>query len=256
MPVKRLNFTNRGRLTRDQANITIHPEPPARFTAKLDLSHLKKVAFSAKVFVEAYQRTTRMRFNFGTVGNIEHPTEYESRLTEFEDWRGVSFRVKVTEMGEFPGRIIAWANNIHPKTPDAQSQTDLVLWRDAELNGLLWDLDFTERGPVVLIERDVGVSNVTGDGRFIASVYPEILRRTLEHAFLVEREAFDDSESWVYPWIHDYLRDRLGFDSPPPDVGNADEVRRWINRAVHEFGRQHDLARLWLAAASSMGEPR
>ncbi|MDC0273971.1 hypothetical protein OAK91_04485 [Planctomycetaceae bacterium] len=253
MPVKRINFTNRSKLTRDQANVLVHPGKPATFEVVLNLSHLPESAATARVFVEAYHRTTRMRFSFGTVTNYASPPPHELRLTEFPDWRDVSFRVKVTDVNESPGRIIAWANKIHPKGPDDDQQNDLVRWKDAELNGRLWDMEFDENGPVVLVEKTVGHASVGQDSRFVAVAYPEILRRSLAQALLIDKTPGDDPEHWFAAWTKGYLNGKLGL--PPMDFDAEDFEQRsdWIEQAVDAFGRQYKLADQWSAASDTKG---
>lgn len=253
MPVKRLNFTNRSKLTREQANVLVHPGQPATFEAVLNLSHLPESAGTARVFVEAYHRTTRMRFPFGTVASPAPPPLHELRLTEFPDWKDVSFRVKVTDVTDSPGRIIAWANNIHPKGPDDDKQNDLVRWKDADLGGRLWDIEFDEKGPVVLVEKTVGHATVGQDGRFIAVAYPEILRRSLGEALLVEKTTGDDPEHWFTAWNKGYLTEKLGLPTVPPDANDIEQRRDWIEQAVAAFGSQFKLVDQWLTASGTKG---
>lgn len=253
MPVKRLNFTNRSKLTRDQANVLVHPGKPATFEAILNLSHLPESAGTARVFVEAYHRTTRMRFPFGTVASLAPPPPLELRLTEFPDWKDVSFRVKVTDVAESPGRIIAWANNIHPKGPEDDRQSDLVRWKDADLNGRLWDMEFDEKGPVVLVEKTIGHASVGQDGRFVAVAYPEILRRSLTEALLVDKTSGDDPEHWFTAWTKGYLTGKLELPPVPEDASDIEQRRDWIEQAVAAFGLQFKLADQWLAASGTKG---
>src|SRR4051812_26575624 len=100
MPIKRMNFTSRKRLTRDAANVVIHPAPdpaaPATFDVDFDLTPLRPDANDARIFVEAYHQTTRMRFDYGTVAAPLAPPPARRRLVEFSDWRDVRFRIKVT----------------------------------------------------------------------------------------------------------------------------------------------------------------
>lgn len=257
MPVRRLNFTNRSKLTREQANVRVHPGQPATFEAVLDLSHLVESAGSARVFVEAYHRTTRMRFAFGTVAKLTPPSHVDSRLTEFPDWKDISFRVKVTDIsGNSPGRIIAWANNIRPKAADDDEQKDLVRWKDDDLNGLLWDLEFDEKGPVVRIEKAIGHGSVGQDPRFIAVAYPEILRRSLTQALLVEKVSVDDTEHWFFSWKQGYLKGTLGLTDVPEGADSLEEIQirtEWIEQAVSAFGRQFKLADQWQSAVEAKG---
>ncbi len=253
MPVKRLNFTNRSKLTREQANVRVHPGKPATFEAMLNLSHLPESAASARVFVEAFHRTTRMRFAFGTVAHLTPPSPVDLRLTEFPDWEDVSFRVKVTDDTDTPGRIIAWANNIDPAKPEDGQINDLVRWKDDSLNGRLWDLQFEEKGPIVLVEKSVGCQAIGRDRQFVAAAYPEILRRILTQALLIEKTSGDDLEHWFTPWNKGYLTLQLGLPPMPEDAEDIPSRRDWIEQAVEAFGRKHRLADQWLASASAKG---
>jgi len=249
MSVQRINFTQRSRLTREQANITIHPDGedrPASFEARLNLSDLREAAGDARVFVEAYHQTTRMRFDFGTVAAITAPTAPELRLAEFPDWKDVRFRVKVTDVDGTPGKLIAWADRIKPQGPDDQDEPDLVRFLDAELFGLLWDLDFDEQGPVVRIEKKHNAQDVGRDPVFQSAVFPEVMRRTLEYAFIEEQVPYPNPGHWSTLWVDGFIKAKLGLKSPPATDGSEEaDVRRWIRGAVETFARQHRIADLW-----------
>lgn len=250
MSVQRINFTQRSRLTRDQANVVIHPDgddKPATFEARLNLEQLPASAADAKVFVEAYHQTTRMRFGYGTVAAISEPPLNDRRLTEFADWTDVRFRVKVTDVTDTPGRLLAWADRIKPKGPDDHDEPDLVHFKDAELFGKLWDMEFDdEKGPIVLIEQRLGAQQVGRDDRFCACVFPEVLRRTLEYAFLDERVPYPQPGHWSTTWVDGFIKPKLGM-KPPPSVDDAGEqaLRQWVQLAVDNFARKHRMSDLW-----------
>jgi len=242
-----MNFTSRKRLTRDHANLVIHPAPdpgvPAVFDVELDLAHLRPAADSARIFVEAYHQTTRMRFDFGTVAAPVKPPLAERRLHEFPDWRDVRFRVKITDVTRSPGRILAWANRIKPKGPEQRDESDLVRFRDADLEGLLWDIEFDEEGPIVLVERNAGGAQRVGrSDAFIAAAYPEILRLSLERALIEEKAAHDDPQHWLKLWYDGYLKPKLGA-GPPPEQDQA--KRSWITDVVRAFGRRFEVVDYW-----------
>lgn len=249
MPIKRINFTSRKRLTRDHANVVIHPHPdpaaPPTFDMQLDLACLRPAGDNARVFVEAYHQTTRMRFDFGTVAAVVAPLPAQRRLHEFADWKDIRFRIKVTDVTESPGRIVAWADRIKPKGPDDQDQPDLVRFKDADLYGLLWDIEFDDEGPVVLIERNAGGAQQVGrNDRFKAAVYPEILRRLLERALLEDKAAHDDEGHWFKLWYDGYFKAKLALGAPPPDDQEAAR-RNWITEAVNAFARRFQIVDYW-----------
>jgi hypothetical protein len=261
MSIKRMNFTSRRRLTRDQANVVIHPAPdasvPATFDVELDLSTLRPAADAARVFVEAYHQTTRMRFDFGTVGAIVKPPMNKLRLQEFSEWRDIRFRVKITGVNHDHGRILAWADRIKPRGPEDQDELDLVRFRDADLYGLLWDMDYDDEGPIVQIERNAGGAQRVGrSDHFIAAVYPEVLRRALEKALLEEQMSHDDPEHWFQRWYAGYLKAKLGMNPPPPP-DQQEPRREWIKNAVHAFGGRFQIVHHWPAedAQQAGGKP-
>jgi len=251
VPIKRMNFTSRRRLTREHANVVIHPAPdpaaPATFDVVLDLTPLRPAADAARVFVEAYHQTTRMRFDFGTVAVPLKPSPGQLELTEFADWRDVRFRVKVTDVDGAHGRILALADRIKPKSPEDQDEPDLVRFRDTDLYGLLWDIDFDDEGPIVLIERGAGGAQQVGrNDLFKAAVYPEILRRSLERALIEDEAAHDDPQHWIKLWYEGYLKPKLGL-APPPPPEEKQSRREWISRAVRAFAGRFRVVQYWPA---------
>jgi hypothetical protein len=258
MAVQRINFTNRKRLTREQANVAIRPDGdggPATFDAILDLSLLAPAADAARVFVEAYHQSTRMRFDFGTVALVKQPAL--RRLHEFPDWRDVRFRVKVTDVTGSPGRIVALADRIKPKGPDDNEEPDLVRFKDADLDGLLWDVDFDDEGPIVLVERTAGGAQKLGrDDHFIAAAFPEVLRRALERALVEDKAAHDDSAHWFKLWFDGYFVPKLALKAPPP-ADQESGRRQWITNAVNLFARRFQMASYWAADdGAKLGEKK
>lgn len=250
MSVQRINFTQRSRLTREQANVTIHPdgeEQPATFEAQLNLADFRETSGDARVFVEAYHQTTRMRFDYGTVAACSPPPPAKLRLTEFLDWRDIRFRVKVTDVRETPGKLIAWADRIRPQGPDDKDEPDLVHFKDAELFGRLWDLEFHEdRGPVVLIEKKHGAQEVGRDPTFQSAVFPEVLRRTLDCVYLEEQMPYPNPGHWSTLWVDGFIKTKLGLPAPPSVEGDGEPaVRKWIQQVVETFARHHRMADLW-----------
>lgn len=245
----RLNYTSRKRLKLDKLGIRIRPDngQAATFDAELNLEDLRPEHDAARVFIEAYRQSTRMRFDFGTVANPTPPAMDARRLIEFEDWKRVLFRIKVTKVtGDDHGRLVAWRNRIRPVGPEDAPERDLLYFENADLDGRVWDLRFDDDlGPVVLIDHRAGDRHdVGGDPKFRASVYPEVLRRTLTQAFILEQENGDDDDHWSRAWLQEFLKPQLKLPDPPPLEDSAAR-RQWIDDAVHAFGRRHSFSRRW-----------
>ncbi|MFN4241827.1 MAG: hypothetical protein ACK4PI_01170 [Tepidisphaerales bacterium] len=246
MPTNHLNFTRRIRLTREQVVVRVQPGPPATFDADLDLPQPPRLPESARVFVEAYRGAVRMRFDFGTVGRVMKPLLSQRVLSEFDDQIHLRFRVKVTDVADTPGKILAWANNIKPRGPDGEEIDDPLPWKHEDLDGRVWDIRFEgESGPIGLIDRSLAVQTTVQDDAFIAAVYPEALRRILVQALIHEQRSGEEETYWFTPWYRGYLKGRLRMRDLPDDINGR---WQWIEDAVAAFGREFRVLNYWKRA--------
>lgn len=252
----RLNYTGRRKITLDHIDVHILPieNGPATFDLGLHLEDLRPRHDSAHVFIEAYRQSTRMRFDWGTVGILTPPPTTALCLTEFTDWRRVLFRIKVTDVTEQPGKLIAWCDQIKPAGPDNEPKSDLLWFENADLDGPLWALRFDDvQGPVVQIANDAGdCHTVGGDPRFQAAVFPEIMRRVLTQAFITDRENGHDEEHWSHAWLDGFLKPQFKLPEPPA-LDDEDGRREWIEQAVQTFAHRHRFGETW--ATTSKEQP-
>lgn len=242
----RLNYTSRKKLSEHEASVRIHPsdEGPATFEARLALDSLRPAGDDARVFIEAYHQSIRMRFDFGKVGDLTPPPLDQLKLTAFDDWELIRFRVKVTDVSDSRGKILAWRNSFRPRGPKDRPDDDLVRFSSANLEGLVWDLDFDEEGPIVQIDPRAGDRYTVGsDQKFSAAVYPEVLRRTLFRAFIVDEQDGSDEDHWSHRWLNEFLKPKLGIERVPD--GGPTAVMRWIDDVVTEFAGRHRFWKLW-----------
>lgn len=241
MPIRRLNYTNRRKLSREHVRISLsggNDGQPRTFSAEFALP--LGLPGAARVFVEAYRTSpaARMRFSFGTVDAIRPPAPDECRLTEFTHDLPPLFRVKITDSGERRGRLIADVQRIRPLMPDDQPDKRrgilYTAWRDND--GLVWKLEFdASHGPTLWIDnRADPFHDLPQKTEFKALVYPEIMRRALIEA-LHDEHSIDDPESWHHRWRMFPSR-AFGFMEPiPPD---DDERREWVDAAVRWCARK------------------
>ncbi len=110
--IRKFNYTGRERILGNDVRILLKEEDSLRtFDASIDLDGYELPA-SALVDVEAYRSgsPTWMRFSFGNVAKIEAPAD--RRLTEFDSFDGIKFRVRVTSVEEPTGLLLAEADRI------------------------------------------------------------------------------------------------------------------------------------------------
>lgn len=244
MPIRRLNFTKRRRLTSQE--VQIHLSPASQGLPRLFDVHLQlpsDLPPDGRVFVEAYRTSppARMRFDFGSVSRLEPPPSDRRRLSAFtEDVPPPQFRVKVTDVSARRGRLLA-EGRIRPVVPDEDSRkrSGILHVYHKDLEGLVWDLDFDNPGyePTLFIDDTADAArDLAHDPRFIALVYPEVLRRTLAKILIDDRDLAEDG--WGAPWMK-FARGIPDVRSEEPASGaEREEWETWIAEVVKAFARQ------------------
>ncbi len=245
--IRRLNYTGRKRIARARATVRLVPAPGGgwQFDAEFDL-HGYDFPADASVFIEAYNATSYMRFDFGTVAAQRPPRDL--RLTEITASPLPKFRLKVVDMRR--GLLLGVADKLVPLQPEdalARKQSLLpVEFRD--LGDRVWRLDLSDWPVLELNQRiaDLGEIARSADS-FLALVYPEVVRRILHEALIVQEQTdpdFDDDD-WTSLWLR-YVCSLPGVERPPePQPAASSEeaqalAESWIERAVQAFCRARD----------------
>lgn len=236
MPTAKLNYTGRRKIESRHAVITLKREAERknRYSAALDLASYA-FAPDARVVVEAYRRTTVMRFNHGTV---MVPTQPDSDvLEEFDNSEAVLFRVYVTAASGRPGVLLGRAEELQPREQEEPpvDRKALLPVEPAELDDEIWRLDF---GAVVVLQINSKLPDwrqTAASPQFKALVYPAVLRQVLTKILLLEEyDDGDDSDSWKCHWCQ--------FAKRLPGVGQLpserDEREAWIEEAAKALARK------------------
>lgn len=237
MAIRRLNYTRRGRLTREQVRITLHDtRGGSSFDAVLDLGK-ERFPADARVFVEAYHRTASMRFDFGRVGHLEPPAN--RLLSEFSDPSAVLFRVKVTAASGRIGMLLGEADKLHPAANDDRDEQRVPLLPVVaeDLGEEIWRVSFDDSGTTLLVnKRLTNWSEFVRTPLFRATVFPAATRAILVRITRIEEiMSPDDDEDWRSRWIR-FATSLPG--SGPVDQNNLDE---WVEDAVAAFARHNRL---------------
>jgi hypothetical protein len=245
--IRRLNYTGRKRIARARAAVRLIPAPSGgwAFDVEFDLEGYDFPA-DANVFVEAYNATSYMRFDFGTVAARRPPPDL--RLTEVTSSPLPKFRIKVVDSRH--GLLLGVADKLVPlHSEDALAGKQSLLpveFRD--LGDRIWRLDVSD-WPVLELNRrfaDLGEIARSADS-FVALVYPEVVRQVLHEALIVQEQTDPDfdEDDWTSLWLR-FACSLPGVDAPPEAQpgSSADEAHAltegWIERAVQAFCRARD----------------
>jgi len=247
---RRLNSTGRKRISRDRVVIELTPPldtfsfPSA--TAEINLTGLD-LAPSARVALEAYFRSSSMRFPCGTVGSVAIPSRLI--LTDVDRGGAIQFRLLVIA-SDGSGRILASAEGLKPlrksETPDRQP---LLPLRETDLGEELWRVDLDERnGPWLVINSRVPglAGKLRSDLLIQGLILPHALREVLRH---MPSEGEDEED---HDWGDDWRKflGQLDVAAEPEDPADEESVYQWVEDAVDRFSRLKRFAELVRGAGS------
>jgi hypothetical protein len=246
---RRLNSTGRKRITRDRIIIELTPPldtfsfPTA--TAEINLAELD-LDSEARVVLEAYYRSSSMRFPCGTIGSIDIPQKLV--LTDIDRGGAVQFRLLVVA-ADHSGRILASAEGIKPRQKsDTPERQPLLPLRETDLGEELWRVDLNERnGPWLLINSRVPglAARLRSDVLVQGLILPHALREVLR-SLPYEGEDEDDHD-WGDDW-RKFLR-ALDVEVEPDDTADEEAVQDWVEDAVIRFSQLKRFAELVRAAS-------
>ncbi len=192
----------------------------------------------ARVYIEAYHRTSFMRFDCGSVSSLSIPAD--RRLTDI-DGASVRFRIKIVD-GENAHRILAVAEDIRvtERAPQSAGRVPLlpVQFTDT-LDPQAWRVSFEPDSPVLeLNNRIAGIANIAKDDTLsFALVYPAAVRAILTQILLIDRhEAFDDATEWWALWMRWASR-----QTAAPLPADVEDAPAWIEDVVSSFASQYRL---------------
>jgi hypothetical protein len=256
MTIRRINHTKRRRI--DKQDVTIRllapADRPQAFGVSLDLAkHKDNLPADAKIFIEAYRQTTRMRFGFGTVANPGFAAG-RALLSDFDDADAVLFAVKVTGVsGSAAGLLLADRDGISPTDgTDTSGREALLPTCSADLGQEMWKLDFQNSTVVLQINSRIpDWKRFAGSRVFKAVAYPAIIRQVLTRIVVVEEwDSEDDSEDWRSKWLlfarsiprMREVEEKEEVAGVPEDIGGRYE---WIEEVAAAFSNNAELLKMY-----------
>lgn len=246
MAIRRMNYTKRNNLQNSDVQVALGPENGAgvrTFTVELDLPNT--LPASAMLALEAYNSSppVRMRFDLGTVGSPRILTPEEAVLTDFpREVETPLFRLKAIDPDENRGKLLADARQIRPinAADKKEARQGLLYIGHRKLEGLVWDLEVDRPGeePTLWIDTEADPAReLPRDPKFVALVYPEVLRGVLTHLIIDEKMCgIGDEDEWGHAWftLASELPGMAG-EHPPTPEDDEDVRRQWIGQAIRAF---------------------
>ncbi len=231
---RRINSTGRVRITRDRINISLEEPAGAIFPWATATINLEKVGLpdNAPVVIEAYYRSSSMRFACGTTKNIKVPDRMI--LSDIDRGGAVHFRVLVLAPDK-SGRILASAERLRPaKKGDGPDRQPLLPLRETDLGTELWKIDIDDRtGPTLLVNNRVPglAARIRTSPLLHGVILPHAFRTILQNLTAAGEDEEDDL--WGTDWRK--FLDELGVPTEPDDPNDEDSRDEWVETAVKVF---------------------
>ncbi len=252
--LKRINYTDRRRIPRNQIAVNVDPADPASFTVDLPadlLSNPETEAVYADITSAGSSEVLRHTLTWTGSGLARGPYPL-GRIS----WKKAIFDIKVVEtVGDAPGRILRRASRIKAVGAGGGAQGEaahqLLTTIREPIGEQVWTLRFTDE--VTLIINDalsMTEEQFVANQAFASLVFPEICRRALEWALVSEGVAPEDlnaeETSAAALWIRFALDVAPDAESPSIPTGgwtpqNRGELEEWIEEVVRGLCKRHRL---------------
>lgn len=236
---RRINSTGRKRIERKCIEINMMECLPGEpLSASVTLS-LQEQGFPgrASVVIEAYRRSSGMRFDCGTVDapSVSDPLV----LREIDRSGSVLFRLKVIDNNLEPGKLLGSAERLRPRDgEDSEDRRSIfpVLNRDLEED--VWKVEIEQGdGPKLIL--NTRVPNFSYEVRNNPVTQGILLPAALRFVFeeLVRPSDTGESEDepdWKERWLR-YCDVELGIKDDPRNSLGDEAKKNWIDDATEKF---------------------
>lgn len=237
------NYTERVRINQGSVNMQLFTGPDGiqMFDADIDLSSYHSLPSGTRIYIEAYYRSSLMRFEVGLY-NPETP-RYELRSVRLDDLQDpiVYFRIKLVDTSERIGRLVGGLERVQAFNRDSQQVQRIGLLPvnfGVDLGNRIWEVQFPDDGtdPMLCVNSHLNADDgllrnfVAQESAFVSLVFPEALRRIMEK-LLEEGYDSSDEESWQYKWA----RFAMSFGVGPPPSNDEDSKSIWVDDVVEAF---------------------
>jgi hypothetical protein len=232
---RRINSTGRKKISQDKIDLRILagvPGEPLRAKLGIDLDSLGLPA-SASVSVEAYHRSTAMRFDCGTVGAKKIPETLS--LNELDQAGGVLFRIKIVDRDVQQGKILASADRVRPSIEgEHMGRKSIFPVQYRDLGQEIWRVDIEDdAGPFLLLNSKVPalMHRIDENPLIAGALLPAAFRIVLLHMAYNPSEDDEDGAGWKTDWKR-FCGEVLGVDVEPDELEDDDAREQWVDDVV------------------------
>jgi hypothetical protein len=241
--IRKFNYTGRKKIEKSKIHIRLLRDttPYPYFDMKLNISP-EDFLEDPELFVEAYDRSSFMRFKCGTLKNLQFPED--RHLSGLHSTDSITFRVKIVDPSAQHGKILGIADRISSvgESQEKMKHISLLPVTYVDIGKEIWNLDFRDTGPVLVINSNIEAVPVTelvrSNDLFFSLVYPQVLREILVRILVIDGASEEeDPEAWQNRWLAfvenlpdvQQITGTYEFENP---IANQDYFLKWIDEQV------------------------
>ncbi|PSH56316.1 hypothetical protein [Phyllobacterium sophorae] len=190
---------------------------------------------TALIVFEAYQRSTAMRFELGTIAEPMVPEQLN--LRDLDPSGSVLFRLKLVSGDDNSGRIVGAADRLRPASDENEDGRKSLFPIDLrDLGPEVWKLDIGDAGPRLLLNYSIPgfIDRVRTDPLVQGLLLPAALRGVLTELARDAAIEDDDEVTWKADWLQ-FCREELRLAEEPSDLTTDEDRENWIADAVQRF---------------------
>jgi hypothetical protein len=237
-----INYTGRKKIHAKELKINLQTNEQGSLSFDVDLNlDKKKLPDEASIYIEAYQRNTLQRFNFGTVGQIRIPED--RTLNEIDLSSPTLFRVHVVDESEYLGRLIASADQLRPEGENDEDQkSGLLPVKSRPMGEETWKIEFETGGkPQLCINSRIpdAIGQMKNNSLFQTLILPAAFRQVLMYYIWDDN---NDEGSIADEW----LRFAEHIASEKPEDSDPAVLMKWVDEVVERFSNSFKLCGMLL----------
>lgn len=247
--IRKFNFTGRKRIGVKHLQINLIKERGKNyFDASIESLDNLDIKSESKLVLEAFDRGSYQRFDWGTVGRPAAPNPEDRQLTDIQEVEMVNFRLRAIDDNKSIGKILATTKNIRVWAEEVEDtrKASLLPVTLGKIDDAIWEINFEiedDADPELILNDKFDKVDIKEmlrtDAFFTTLIYPSVLNMILTQIIMINNTRTDDGYGWESRWLKFTLR-LPGVDQIPED-GNERKDREWIKNAVNMFCRMHSM---------------
>ena len=235
--LKTFNYTSRKKIYQNEVLFSLlGPEDSPSFNVEFKFNE-RGFSKESVLYVEAYYKETRQRYNFGKISAIVHPKNRS--ITEVDLSGLILFRVIIVDETESRGRLLASGERFcaNSDNKEEKGKSSLIGIVQRPMGQVPWRVDIeAESAPVLCLNKNIPnvIYKIEYDPYFRALVLPAVLREILVRFLWNEVGAENETmEKWM-GFAQEFAEEEL-------DSEDIEHLTAWVDGVVDAFSKKAPL---------------